>query len=192
MKLAAAFLESYAQAQPGDTVETMDLFTAGIQPFEINAARGRYTMLRGAEHTPEEAAAWGRVLDTIAHFKTFDKYVITTPMWNFNIPWALKLYLDTLLQPGQTFGFDPEKGFFGLMEGKPVQLLITRTGMYAPGTPGEAIDFQLPYLKFILGFMGLDLKSYVIAQPLDLMGPEVGAEALATAIEEAKAAGLAF
>ena len=192
MKLAGAFTEAYLAAHPGDTIDTVDLFTADLQPFELNAANGRYAILRGKEHTAEEALAWSRVTAAIENFKSYDKYVITTPMWNFNVPWCLKLFLDTILQPGYTFGYDPEKGFFGLMAGKPVQLLITRTGNYAPGSGAEGIDFQLPYLKFIVGFMGLELKGVVIAQALDMVTPEESAQILANAIAEAHAAAATF
>ena len=192
MKLAAAFTEAYLAAHPGDTLDTVDLFTADLPPFENNAATGRYALLRGLPHTPEQAAAWQRVTAAIESFKSYDKYVITTPMWNFSIPWSLKLFLDTVIQPGYTFGYDPAKGFFGLMEGKPVQLLITRTGNYAPGSGAENLDFQLPYLRFILGFIGLELKGVVIAQALDMVPPEESARLLEAAIVEAKSAASAF
>jgi len=81
-------------------------------------------------------------------------------MWNFSIPYRLKQYIDIIVQPGFTFTFDADKGYSGLVKGKPLQLLLASGGEYPDGTPMAAFDFQKPYLEMIFRFIGFtDIRS---------------------------------
>jgi FMN-dependent NADH-azoreductase len=103
-------------------------------------------------------------------------------MWNFQIPWYLKRWLDCVVQARLTFGVS-EAGYEGLLKGRACVILTTRDGMYGPGSPMESLDFQLPYLKHILGFMGLGPVHIVNA---DGMAYPVREESLVNAVEAAK------
>ncbi len=70
--------------------------------------------------------------------------------------------------------------------GRTAVILSTRDGAYGPGTPYEALDFELPYLKAILDFMGFGPVHAVVAEPLSMAGPEVALQALAGACERAR------
>jgi len=87
-RAAKAFLEAYRKAHPADTVEALDLWAADLPAFDGTAASGKYKVMRGHPHTEAEARAWSRVVETITHFKSFDKYVVSSPMWNFGVPWS--------------------------------------------------------------------------------------------------------
>ncbi len=159
-RLAQAFLEAYAAQHPGDTVETLDLWKTDLPDFDQLAASGKYKVMRGLPHTPEEGAAWAHVIRMIDQLKSAGKVVLSTGMWNFSIPYRLKQYLDIVVQPGLTFSFDPLKGYSGLLTGRPLQLLLASGGEYPVGSPGAAWDFQKPYLELIFGFMGFtDIRS---------------------------------
>ncbi|MGQ9732399.1 MAG: FMN-dependent NADH-azoreductase [Candidatus Zipacnadales bacterium] len=186
MVLARAFLEAYRQFHPHDTIETLDVFESEIPEFDALAATGKYRAMRGERHTEEEAARWQKVVATIEHFKSFDKYVITTPMWNFSIPYRLKLYIDTIVQPSLTFGYDPKRGYFGLLGEKAVVILATRGGAYTEALGTASYDFQVPYLRAVLGLIGLTDIRVVVAEPMDMEGPEKGAQVLASAVEQAR------
>ncbi len=73
-------------------------------------------------------------------------------MWNFGIPYRLKHYLDIIVQPGITFGVNNRHEHIGLLKDRPVQLVLTRSSPLPEHSPE---DFQLSYLKHILGFIGL-------------------------------------
>lgn len=192
MRLARAFLQAYEAANPNDEVELLDVFAEDIPEFDALAAEGKYRVMRMEEHEGAEAERWQRVVAAAEHFRSFDKYVIVSPMWNFSVPYRLKLYLDTIMQPGLTFGYDPETGYFGLVGDKPVMVLGSRGGAYSEELGTAEYDFHLPYLKTALWLMGLTNVQSVIAQPMDMMGPEVGEEALAAAEAEAREAGARF
>jgi FMN-dependent NADH-azoreductase len=153
-RLARAFLVAYGAQHPGDAVETLDLWKADLPAFDFLAASGKYKVMRSLPHSPEEGAAWARVIERVEQLKSASKVIVSTGMWNFSLPYRLKQYLDIVVQPGLTFSFDPEKGYSGLITGRPVQFLLASGGEYPTGSAGAAWDFQKPYLEMIFGFMG--------------------------------------
>lgn len=142
--------------------------------FEITYGEGKLDAL--------QAERWDRVQRLTDELHAADLVVISAPMWNFQIPWYLKRWLDCVVQARLTFGVS-ETGYEGLLKGRPCVVLTTRDGIYAPGSPMEALDFQLPYLKHVLGFMGLGPIHIVNA---DGMAYPVREESLANAVEAAK------
>ncbi len=183
---ADAFVEAYKQSHPKDQVKTIDLFSAKLPEFDFVAASGKYKIMRGKPHSPEEKQAWDKVVVTIAEFKDADKYVLAVPMWNFSIPYRLKQYFDIIAQPGLTFTVDSLGNYKGLVTGKPVFVAYASGGDYPVGTPAEAFDLQKKYIGLILGFMGLtDIRSVVVAPTL-AGGPETAEQKRNVAIEKAK------
>jgi FMN-dependent NADH-azoreductase len=98
----------------------------------------------------------------IAELFEADWIVIGVPMYNFGIPANLKAYLDNVIRVGQTVHYDSDTGTFsGLLTGKKALIISSRAGSYAPGTAAGAIDFCVPYLRFILNFLGIQDVEYV-------------------------------
>ena len=159
-RTARFFLEAYQTAHPQDTIEELGLWKTELPAFDAVAASGKYKIMRGLPHSEEEARAWTGVIETIDQLKTADKIVVSTGMWNFSIPYRLKQYIDIIVQPGFTFTFAPDKGYSGLVTGKPLQLILASGGEYPAGTPMADFDFQKPYLEMIFRFMGFtDIRS---------------------------------
>jgi FMN-dependent NADH-azoreductase len=183
---AEAYLAAHLEKHPGDTVETLDVFAVDLPAFDGATLDAKYAVMSGQAHSPDQAKAWGEVVKTIEHFKSFDAIVVSAPMWNFGVPYALKHYLDVIAQPGQTFGWSPEKGYFGLVLGKPVTLFTASAGDYRPGSGAEAIDFTTPYLEWIFRFFGFaDLRTIRVAPTA--AAPEVVEAAKEAALKEARA-----
>ena len=183
--VADAFAGSYRESHAGDEVEVLNIFEADLPAFDGLAVQAKYTILNGKEHSAEELEAWKAVEQVIEKFKSAEKYVLAVPMWNFNIPYRLKQYLDIILQPGYTFSFSPEEGYKGLILGKPVLVVYARGGAYSePGA--AAMNHQSPYLEMILGFMGFTEIQSLAVEPTLMGGPEVAQQVLAEAVEKAK------
>lgn len=153
-RLAETFLNAYVFEHKDDSIDTLDLWQEELPHFDFTAASGKYKIIRGMPHSADEASAWEKVLKLIDQFKSADKVILSSGMWNFSIPYRLKQYLDVIVQPGHTFGFDPEKGYFGLVTGKPLILLLASGGEYPEGMAAARFDFQKPYLEMIFRFMG--------------------------------------
>ncbi|MHC1744270.1 MAG: FMN-dependent NADH-azoreductase [Syntrophobacteraceae bacterium] len=188
-RLARAFLDAFQARNPAVVIETLDLWTADLPAFDITAASGKYKVMRGLPHSQEEGAAWARVIEMVEQLKSASKVVVSTGMWNFSLPYRLKQYLDIIVQPGLTFSFDPEKGYTGLVAGRPIQLLLASGGEYPVGSPGAAWDYQKPYLEMIFGFVGFsDIRTLRVEGTL---GPNA-AENLTALENAAKEAAAAF
>lgn len=189
--VADAFVSAYRKARPADEVTVMNLFKKELPPFDGFALNAKYAILNGLKHTPQEQAAWGQVTQIVDEFKSYDKYVLAVPMWNFSIPYKLKHYLDVLIQPTLTFSFSPESGYKGLVTGKPAFVALARGGEYPPGSPAEAWDFQSKYVQTALGFIGFTDIRAVMAEPT-LGDPALTAKRKDEAVAKAAAMAAAF
>lgn len=185
IEVARAFIDEYERTHPGDAVETVDLWHTSIPEFDGHVIDSKYVILHGLDHTEEQKRAWRAVEDLISQFTGADKYVFSLPMWNFGIPYKLKHYIDVLVQPGYTFSYSPEKGYEGMVTGKPIVSIYASGGAYGPGTGAESYDLQKPYLELILGFIGFsDFQKITIESTL---GPQEEKEKnMAAALEQAK------
>jgi FMN-dependent NADH-azoreductase len=134
--------------------------------------------VRGVPGTPAERAARALSDALIAELRAADAIVIGAPMYNFSIPTGLRAWFDHVLRAGETFRYT-EAGPQGLLAGKRVIVVESRGGLYSEG-PAQAIDFQEPYLRHLLGFMGLTDVTFVRAERIGF-GPEARAEAIAAA-----------
>ena len=186
LRAAKAFLESYAASHPGDSVKTLDLWNVAVPEFDALAASAKYRIMHGEDHSPEEALAWEVVAGAVEGFKSADKIVISSPMWNFGIPYRLKQYLDVIVQPGLTFSFSPDAGYSGLVTGRPAMLILARGGEYPAGSEAAAFDFQRPYLETVLRFIGFSDIKAVVVEPTIQAGPEAADKRLAAAVENAR------
>ena len=108
-----------------------------------------------------------------------DVIVIAAPMINFTIPSNLKTWIDYVARAGRTFSYS-EKGPQGLVTGKQVIVVAARGGVYSDA--GKALDFQLPYLKSVLGFLGM-----TAVEVLEVEGTGYGPEAAEKAVAAATA-----
>lgn len=81
-----------------------------------------------------------------------DIVVIAVGMINFSIPSTLKSWIDYVARAGRTFRYGPD-GPQGLATGKQVIIVAARGGTYSGD--GAAMDFQVPYLRKVLGFLGM-------------------------------------
>ena len=82
-----------------------------------------------------------------------DLLVIATPMWNFGVPSALKAWIDLVVRPGRTFAYS-DGGVLGLAKDKKAIIVLASGGVFTEG-PRRAWDFVEPYLRQILGFIGI-------------------------------------
>jgi FMN-dependent NADH-azoreductase len=162
IQVADAFVEAYKAKHPSDTVEVFNVFTADLPAFDGDAVQGKYNIMHGKLHSAREKHVWDGVLKVIDHFKSADKYLFAIPMWNFGIPYRLKQYIDVVVQPGQTFAVT-DKGYEGLVKGKPVAVVYARGGTYTG--PAESYDQQKRYVEQILGFIGFTAIESIVVEP---------------------------
>ena len=118
----------------------------------------------------------------IAELQAHDAIVLGVPMYNFGVSTQLKNWIDAVARAGVTFKYT-ETGPVGLVQGKTVYVALARGGIYRD-TPN---DSQTPYLKSVLGFLGMSDVRFVFAEGLN-MGPEAAAKGFAQAEADLEAA----
>ena len=106
-------------------------------------------------------------------------------MWNFNIPYALKYYIDAIVQPGYLFRYNEQGVPVGLCRGKRMVCVTTRGGDYTAGSPMQPYDVQEPYLRAIFGFVGIADIQFIHANLMDV-NPELREAAISAGIEQAR------
>ena len=89
----------------------------------------------------------------LAELLAADTLVLAVPMYNFSVPSTLKAWFDHVLHPGQTFEYTVS-GHRGLLSAKKAIVLISSAGDYSEA-PASGMDFVEPYVRAILGFMGI-------------------------------------
>ena len=140
--------------------------------------------VRGQPATEAELATRALSDALIAELRAADTIVVGAPMYNFSVPTSLRSWFDHVLRAGETFSYT-EAGPQGLLPGKRVIVVESRGGLYSEG-PAQAIDFQEPYLRHLLGFMGLTDVTFVRAEKIGY-GPEAREAAIASATASLKA-----
>ena len=101
----------------------------------------------------ENLAAIQHSDEAIVELQEADIIVIGVPFYNFGVPSTLKAWVDHIARAGVTFQYT-EQGPQGLITGKKVYLAVASGGIYSDG-PMQAYDFATPYLKGVLGFLGM-------------------------------------
>ena len=116
----------------------------------------------------------------IAEIQAADTLVIALPMYNFSVPSMLKAWIDHISRAGVTFKYTTA-GAEGLLQDKKVYLVSAMGGVHEIGQT----DFLRPYMKLIMGFIGLNDVDFITAAGLN-MGDQRRAQGLAEARAEIK------
>ncbi|MDO5977509.1 FMN-dependent NADH-azoreductase [Flavivirga spongiicola] len=152
--LADYFEKNWKVANPKGVILYRDLVKHQLPHIQNNTIEGFYTPI---EHmTLENKRATALSDELIVELKSADDILISSPLYNLNIPSNLKAYLDQVVRIGYTFNIN-ENGYYGLLENKLAYLVTVKGGVYK-GTFMEQYDFQEPYLKTILGHMGIKVQ----------------------------------
>ena len=164
-KLAESYLNAATQADSSVTVDTLELWKEDLPEFDGDKSAAKMTFFGVGEMGEAQQSAWDQVVEITSRFTRADVYVMSVPMWNGGIPYKLKQYIDIITQPGLLFGFAPEAGYSGLLEGKRALVFYT-SGVWAPGAPQKyGSDFHSEYLSWWLDFVGIKEVRDVRFQP---------------------------
>jgi len=121
--------------------------------------------------------AWSERL--IVELEQHDMLFIVTPLHNFTVPAALKLWIDHVLRIHRSFTPTPE-GKVGLLKDRPTFVLVSSGGFHT-GERAKQADFLTPYLRYALGSIGIKDVHFLRLQAL-VFGPEM----VALAVEGAR------
>lgn len=168
-KLVEEFIKNVAQ----DKLTVRDLAANPLPVLDLTVA----TALRSTGDLTQEQQQVAELSDSlIEEVKAADTLVIAAPMYNFTIPTQLKNWIDLIARAGVTFKYT-ENGVQGLFENKKAIVVTTRGGIHKDA-PTDNIT---PYLRTVLGFVGIADVEFVYAEALN-----IGEDAAAKGITEAQ------
>ncbi len=123
-----------------------------------------FQALRGAENVNQDIQLIVALSDElIAELKSADLLVIGAPMYNLNVPTQLKNWFDLVARARQTFRYT-ETYPQGLVEGVKAVVVSSRGGIHV----GQETEAVTPYLKAVLGLMGIHDVDFIYAEGLDM------------------------
>ena len=147
----------------GVTVTTRDLAT-GLPLIDEAWIGANFTP--ADQRTEAQRAALALSDQLVAELQAADTLVIGLPIYNFGVPAALKAWVDLVARAGVTFRYT-EAGPQGLLTGKRAVLVVASGGTRV----GSPIDFATPWLRHVLGFMGITDVTVIAADAL-MTAPE--------------------
>ncbi|MGD8191961.1 FMN-dependent NADH-azoreductase [Brevibacillus ginsengisoli] len=182
VRLYEAFLASYKESHPNDTVIELDLFNEELPYVGVDMINGTFKASRGLDLTAEEAKAVAVSDKYLDQFLAADKVVFGFPLWNLTIPAVLHTYIDYLNRAGKTFKYTPE-GPVGLAGDKKIALLNASGGVYSEGPKAE-VEMAVKYVASMMSFFGVkDIEKVVIEGHSQF--PDKAKEIIADGLEKA-------
>jgi len=162
-QLTQQFISQWQAAHPADQITVRDLAINPVPHLDSTLLGG---WMKPAEQRNEiEQQALERSNQLTDELVAADVLVLAAPMYNFAIPSTLKAWFDHVLRAGVTFKYG-ETGPQGLLTGKRAYVLTARGGIYA----GGSLDHQEPYLRQVLGFVGIHDVTFIHAEGLNMGG----------------------
>lgn len=172
-QVAQALVAKLQAAAPGAKLVSRDFAEAPLPHVGEDYVVGR--MLPVDQRSTAQATSVALSDALIAELFASDTIVIASPMYNFGVPSTLKAWIDHLARAGHTFAYGAN-GPTGLVTGKKVYLVVARGGVYSEG-PMSGHNFQEPYLRTVLGFLGMTDVELIAVEGI-AFGPEATEKAV--------------
>jgi len=175
-RIARTLVDQLASGGPQSTVVVRDLSREPLPHIgeDFVTALGTPPEAR----SPAQSAAIALSDRLVAELFAADVIVIASAMINFGVSSTLKTYIDYVVRAGVTFRYTAN-GPEGLLKGKKVYIVRASGGVYTEGAM-KALNFQEPYLKAILGFLGVTDVEVIHIEGI-AFGPEAVEKALSAA-----------
>lgn len=181
-------IDASARAGGSVTRELADRFIAGLAQRAGELALTRRDLAQGlpfidadwvaanltaadARNADQHAALAGSDA-LVEEVQAADVWVIAAPIYNFGVPASLKAWIDQIARAGVTFRYT-EEGPRGLLADRKVYILVASGGTEV----GSTIDFATPWLRFVLGFLGITDIEVIAADCGNLRGIAAAHEA---------------
>lgn len=172
---ARVFLDGFRKARPDWDIDVVDLWRERMPEFSGPLLEAKYARMTGQAFNDAERNSFAEAERMATRFALADRILISTPMWNFGIPYKLKQWFDIIVQPGLTFRFDPSQGYLPLLTDRPTLVILASGSDFATGMNRGRTDMATPYLRDILRFIGISNVRFVPIGPTT--GPQQPIEA---------------
>ena len=160
-QLTAKFVDSWKEGNPNGEIIERDLATTQLPLITDEWTQAAHTPEANLTPSQKEvlSVSDGLIKETIEA----DVIVIGVPMYNFTIPAPLKGWIDQVVGVNKTVAWGAN-GPQGLLQGKKVVVITSRGSSFLPGTQSAQYDYQEPYLRHVLGYIGLRDVTFIHAE----------------------------
>lgn len=162
---ARVFLDTIRQAHPDWDIDVLDLWRERMPEFVGPIVEAKYARMNKQAFTDSQREGFAEAERMVARLALADRVLISTPMWNFGIPYKLKQWFDVIVQPGLTFSFDPSRGYLPLLKDRPTVVILASGSDFTTGMNRGRIDMATPYLREALRFIGIKDTLFVPVGP---------------------------
>src|SRR5882757_857857 len=175
-RIATEFAEKLLAADPSATLVVRDLVANPLPHIDADYASGIYTPVES--RTQRQAEVVGVSDAALDELFAADTIILATGFINFGISSTLKSWIDHVARSGKTFSYG-ENGPKGLVAGKKVYIVLASGGIYSEGAAVQ-LDHAVPYLRSVLGFLGM-----TDVEVIRIEGVGMGADAVTAALAKA-------
>ena len=162
---ARVFLDRFRHNRPDWDIDVMDLWREPLPEFNGAIMEAKYARMRGEVLSQAQRAGFAEAGHLASRFTGADRVLISTPMWNFSIPYKLKQWFDIIIQPGITFRLDPSRGYLPLVKDRPTIVIVASGSDFVTGMNRGRTDMATPYLREALRFVGVNDVRFVRIGP---------------------------
>lgn len=148
-QMTRRFVQAWRTAHPGGEVIVRDLAETQLSFVTAPWLQAYFTPVQ--QHSPEMQQVLRLSDALVAELLAADHIVVATPVYNYNVPAALKAWVDHIVRKGLTLGLDGQ----GLVKGKKATVLLASGGVYTEGSPIRERDIATRYLRLILNVIGI-------------------------------------
>lgn len=135
--------------------QTLNLYEQNIPELDAAALAVMYKMLQPDNPlTAEEQQSLAQRRALPEQLLAATRLIIALPMYNFGIPARLKMWVDNIIIPGLTFRYDGQGNPIGLLDRRKAMILQASGSVYSTGAMQD-MEHSIPYLRTILGFIGI-------------------------------------
>ena len=153
--MTSRFVAVWRAAHPGGEVVNRDLVDTELTFINAPWLQAYFTPVE--QHSADMKEALRLSDELVAELLAADHIVIATPVYNYNVPAALKVWIDHIVRKGLTLGNDGS----GLVTGKKATVLLASGGVYTEGSPIQDRDIANQYLRLILKVIGITDVTFV-------------------------------
>jgi FMN-dependent NADH-azoreductase len=180
-QVAHAVLNDIKASNPEAQVVVRDL--AANPPPHIGQTFVSGLFTQPEQYTLEQSNALALSDTLINEIVAADLLLLAVPVHNFGVPSTLKAWIDHVVRAGRTFSYSssaPE----GLLKGKRAIVVLASGGVFSAG-PYKPYDFHEPYLRAVLGFIGITAIDIVRVEGI-AVGTIGSEKAIASATAQSK------
>lgn len=160
-QLTTNFVDSWKEGNPNGEIIERDLATTQLPLITDEWTQAAHTPEANLTPSQKEVLSVSETL--IKETIEADVIVIGVPMYNFTIPAPLKGWIDQVVRVNKTVAWGAN-GPQGLLQGKKVVVITSRGSSFLPGTQSAQYDYQEPYLRHVLGYIGLRDVTFIHAE----------------------------